>query len=457
MRFIVELWIAKFLARLAELIDSSRGTSFAGRHILKLDKDFISKFKGISKDKVIIVTGTNGKSSTTNLLSHIFQSCGEQVISNLAGANLRSGIATCLIKNSRLNGRVKRGYLILEVDERTLKYILNWIPTGHLIITNIQTDQVARNGCPEYIYNMLADHIPEDITLYLNNDEPNSKSFSALAQKTVFYGVERMSCSYEPQGDLSVTAPCPRCHQKIAFSYYNLSNLGKFHCSACGYGSEEQADLTVSSVNFKSMTASFDGQSFHMPYRNPFMVYNYAAAIAAAKAAGLDARCIAASFDSFVNIEGRIDEAECGGKTIRYVRTKQENPDTLQSALDYIAADKSKKVVLIGLGAVTDVVPYYTNTFYSFDCNFDGLVNANVERFICFDDPTCYDVTNRLVYAGCPRNKIETLQTSDMHTVLEALDQCESSNCYLIAKLENFHTMKALTEHVYRERVLKWS
>ena len=445
MRFLLELYIAKFLAFIVDKLDKKRGTSFAGRQILKLDKDFVSKFKGIDGDKVILVTGTNGKSSTTNLLHHVFKSCGEKVISNLAGANLRSGIATCFIKNSNLKGEINEGYIILEVDERTLKYILDWIPAKHLVVTNIMTDQVARNGYPEFIYNMLADHINDGLTLYLNNDEPRSKAFEDLGGRVVYYGCDKMSSAFTRDGDMDITLPCPKCHSKIVFDYHNVSNMGRFHCTRCDHSSGD-AQYTVTDIDFHHRSATILEHRFSMPYTAPFMIYNYAAAVAVADSLGLDKGKIIDSFDSFKNIEGRIESISYNGKNIWYMRTKQENPETCQSALDAIAKDKGRKIVVIGLCTIDDWVPYYSNTFYSYDCNFKPLMTDEVEKFICFDKTVCYDVANRLIYDGCPREKITVIPNSDPGEILAAIGGCESDSAYLITLLKIFHDIKAEAE-----------
>ena len=453
MLFVIELFFAKIIAKLVDLIDSKRGTSFIGRNILKIDKNFVSKFKGIDRDKVVLITGTNGKSSTTNLLHHIFKDAGEKVIANLAGANLRSGIATCFVKNSYFSGKIKDGYIILEVDERTLKYILDWVPAGHLVITNIQTDQVARNGYPEYIYNMLSDHIPRDITLYLNSDEPRSKSFEDLVDNVVYFGCERMPSAFTREDDFDVTMPCPKCHSRIEFEYMNVSNLGKFHCTGCDFCSEKTPEYEVVSIDFRGMSAGISGELFHMPYKAPFMVYNYAAGVAVAKSSmGLDIDRIISAFDNFKNIEGRIEAVDFAGKTLRYMRTKQENPDTLQSALDAIAADRGKKVVAMGLCTIDDWVPFYSNTFYSYDCDFSALMEADVEKFICFDPVTCHDIANRLVFAGCPPEKIEIIPTVEPEKLLERIAKAESENVYLITLLKIFHEIKTAAELENRER-----
>ena len=123
MRFYIALWFAKIVNGLINLIDKSRGSNFAGEHAMKIDPQMVAHFKGIDPDRVLFITGTNGKSTTNNLVNHIFRENGKKVISNLEGANLIYGVCTALIKASSLTGRVKADYFIFETDERFVPVI----------------------------------------------------------------------------------------------------------------------------------------------------------------------------------------------------------------------------------------------------------------------------------------------------------------------------------------------
>ena len=147
------------------------------------------------------------------------------------------------------------------------------------------------------------------------------------------------------------------------------------------------------------------------------------------------------SFKTFKNIGGRLETIKYKNKEIKYIRIKQENPETLQSAFDYIANDKNPKIFMLGLEQLEDFKPYYTNTFYSFDCNVDNLINSNIERCICFSEAVAYDSANRLIYAGFDKNKISILPTDSNKELFKELDKYNCNNIYLITWLHKYEEL----------------
>ncbi|MEE0514928.1 MAG: Mur ligase family protein, partial [Emergencia sp.] len=111
MRFYIALWFAKLINVIINIVDKSRGSNFSGEKAMKIDPKMVAHFKGIDCSKVLFITGTNGKSTTTNLVTHIFRSNGKKVIANLEGANLIYGIATALSKVSTLTGKIDADYI----------------------------------------------------------------------------------------------------------------------------------------------------------------------------------------------------------------------------------------------------------------------------------------------------------------------------------------------------------
>ncbi|MBR5733058.1 MAG: DUF1727 domain-containing protein, partial [Lachnospiraceae bacterium] len=422
------------------------------------------------------------------------------------------GIATSLIKASTLSGKVNTDFFIFETDERYLPIIRAQLPAENVMITNLEKDQVQRNGDPDFIYRKLLQafgayssdgqqsragapqecsdghqsrtgSLAEDSssavklqgggtsdnasftavaadgaaiaaatditdykpvrTMYLNNEEPRSRSLGRLSDRVVTYGVKKHSEAFIKDASY-VTMPCPFCRHKISFGYFNTDGMGRFVCTGCGYHSEVKADYEIDSVDFDQKTFTMCGVDFTMPYDMPYMLYNYAAAVAIAEDfGGIAPEDAARAFSSFKNVGGRYEVLNYKGKTIKYMRIKQENPETLQSTLNVIASDKSRKMVILGLYPVADYVPYYTNTFYAFDCDFSLMVNSDVEKYFCFSDPVCYDTANRLLYEGVDPEKISIDPKDDPETILKQIDSCETDDIYIITWMHIFQNLQA--------------
>ncbi len=440
-RFIVALYVGKILVFLTKLVSKERGTNIPGAFANKIKKDFIKGFKNINYDKTIFITGTNGKSTTNNIVVHTLKTAGKSVTTNIEGANLIGGIATALIKNSSLSGKIKTEFLCFEVDERSLARIHEYLPGKNLCITNLQKDQVQRNGEPDYIYQKLSKTINNEMTLFLNNEEPRVKSYEDISGKVIYYGVDKNDTSFTKNEFYDVTLPCPKCNDKIEFEYYNVDNVGKFSCTSCGFKSEEYPDVLIKNINFSTNEFECDEHKYKVPYNQPFFMYNYALCIAICKKFEIPIDKQEEAFSTFKNISGRLETIQYGTKEIKYIRMKQENPETLQSAIDYISRDNKPKIFMLGLEQLEDFKPYYTNTFYAFDCNVDSLIKSNIERYICFSEAVAYDSANRLIYAGVDKNKISILPTDSDSEILKELDKYDCDNVYLITWLHKYEEL----------------
>ena len=209
MKFLIILWISKFIAFVVNIIDKKRGSNYSGKIAVKLMPNFVSCFKNINYDKVVFISGTNGKSTTTNLVYHTLRSAGVRVASNTEGANMMGGVATTLIKNSTLTGRFNKEYLVLEIDERSFPLIRKQLPGRRMGLTNLQKDQVQRNGDPDFILRKFRSAVGTDMKLYLNNEEPRSHSLEDMAGSVSYFSVSKNSRTYEQDDFYAVTLPCP--------------------------------------------------------------------------------------------------------------------------------------------------------------------------------------------------------------------------------------------------------
>lgn len=444
MKFLFSLWLGKFINFLINIKDSSRGSNLAGQEAIKFDPHMIKHFKGIDPKKVLFITGTNGKSTSNNLINHLLTSEGLKVCSNLEGANLYPGIATALIKHSNFWGKLDYDFYIFETDERYISRIREDLPAANILITNLQKDQVQRNGDPNFIYRKIKNVVEPGVEkLFINNNDPRSSALKEYGSKVITYGVAKNSKSFEKNRPDNVTLPCPKCHHRIVFDYYNSDGLGVFHCTNCNHSSLNHADYEACNIDFENKKFEVAGQTINMPYEMPHMLYNYSAALAVAKEfAGLDISRLSKHFDSFHNIGGRNEVLHYKGKTITYMRFKQENPETLQTVLNYAAQDPAPKVVCLGLYPLKDYVPYYTNSFYLYDCDASNLLNSNIEKFYCFSDVVCYDTANWLIYEGVNPDKIIVEDTNDVEKILNTISSFNTDNIFLATWLHDFEAMQ---------------
>ena len=439
LKFLFGLWIGKIIVVLTKLFAKERGTNVPGVWAMKFSKDFLAQFKNVNLDKVIFITGTNGKSTTNNMVVHCMKSAGKKVCTNLEGANLITGVATAMIKSSSVLGRMKAEYLIFETDERYLQHIYKQLPAKNICVTTIQKDQVQRNGEPDYIYKKIQKVITKDTRLFLNNHEPRSKSLEEFGKEAIYYGMDETELSYRKDGLYDVTMPCPKCEGRIHFDYYNVENVGKFHCESCGFQSEEKIMYEAKMLDYDKQTFKCGDTTYKVQYTQPYFIYNYILCVALCKQFGIEDKAIQKAFTTFKNIGGRFELIKYKDKEIKYVRIKQENPETLQTALNYISVDKSEKVFVMGLAELEDFHPYYTNTFYTFDCDFKGMEDSNISHYICFSKAVAYDSANRLIYEGIPEDKITILPTGDAETILKEIEKHKTNNIYLITWLHSYY------------------
>ncbi len=434
MRFLLTLWVAKFVAFVVSLIDEKRGSNYSGKIAVKLMPNFVTKFKKIDYSKVYFISGTNGKSTTTNLIYHTLISAGRTVACNTEGANMMTGVATTLIKNSTMGGVLNKEYLVLEIDERSLPGIRKVLPGKNLGLTNLQKDQVQRNGDPDFILRKIRSAISSDMVLYLNNEEPRSRSLEDCAGKTILFGIARNSKSYNSEDFYNVTLPCPKCGHPINYQYYNLANIGAFSCTRCEYSSKQNSDVAINEVDFEGRSFSTGQTRWRVPYNNPFYLYNFAMCIAICRTIGLTDREIQTGFLSFTNPASHEDIIHYNGKEIHYLRGKQENPEALQSQLDIIASDHREKAVYVGMYRVSDFDPHYSGSFYLFDCDFESVVKSNVSRYVAFSESLAGDIASRMILAGAKEEQVTVIDSDDVATVFKTLDGINSPVVYILTQ-----------------------
>jgi UDP-N-acetylmuramyl tripeptide synthase len=431
--------IGKFTLFLLRLLGRN-AVHVPGAVAFKISKDVIH-FIDVPRD-VIMITGTNGKSTTTFLTKHIFETAGRRVAYNTESNN-RLGIISGLLKSTTWRNRTTADILVLEVAEEAMHLIPEIIKPTLVLVTNVQQDTVQLNASADFIYERIQTHLGKDTKLILNNEDPMSLSLARLTDTYYTCSVAKNAAGSPKDAQYGYTMPCPLCSEKIDFESYNISNIGKFRCTNCDLTSRDHNDFTVTAVDYEKGELMINGETLPFHYRAPHFVYDYVFGYALAKLFGIETETIAKAFDTFENIGGRTATLHIAGVPVQYLRFKQDTPDTLQGAIDVITADRTpNKLIVFSLNLDDNVIaPVFTNTFYTYHCNFERLATAAAAKYICAGDVVAYDTAIRLSYAGIPGADIHVLATDDVNELAALIRRYTAEKIYIVTWLHHFHNL----------------
>ncbi len=400
-----------------------RGGSLPGELALRVDPQIFDQltFDG----PVILVTGTNGKTSTANMIADAFQHAGKKVVTNRKGDNLREGIAAALLKNASTSGHVKADAVVLEVDELNIRHILPHLPVAALVVNNFFRDQLDRAREMEQLIESIESVLPGFAgKLILNGNDPNVIRLKDKAPnaQAIYFGLAENAASVKTTGEASEGKFCPRCGSRLEYDYYQYSHIGKFHCTHCDYQTPA-LDIELTDIDLENGSFSEAGHAYKNPYEGMYSLYNAAALLAAAKTFGLPESAVEETFAHAPQPAGRNEHFQCGDKSVRLNLVK--NPTGANEVMKVIEKDPTEKSVVIVLN---DNEQDGTDVSWIYDTHFERLMNEKTASFWC-TGTRGYDMALRLKYEGWS-GPLQVVRDTEA-ALAEALK--EGSNVYVIA------------------------
>lgn len=405
LRFYFALFFAKGTALVLKLI-RRKGTSMPGSWAIILCPDFLGR---MPRPKTIVgITGTNGKTTVSNMVEDVLTDCGYDYICNRSGTNVNSGVASTLIANSTFFGKPRKDLAIFELDERSAPKILPYLKPDLLLCTNIFRDSYKRNAHMEFILGILERYIPESTRLVLNADDLLCAGLKEQNRR-VFFGIDRMEddkeCCDNIVQDITV---CPRCGTKLQWDFVRYHHIGHAHCPGCGYHSPD-ADYRATSLCPEEgrMTVEHKGEalSFPLPSSNTINSYNALSAIALLSEFGLAPGRIAASMEKLSISETRYLEEEVGGRKVILHLAKGQNPIACSRVFDNIRAYPGTKSVILFLDDYFDAAHSVENISWYYDTDFEFLNDESVVQLVA-SGVRHWDEYVRLLLAGVPKEKL---------------------------------------------------
>lgn len=390
MRFVFAIIVGKILRFVGGFVN--RSTNLPGHVALKICPDFLKRIKVTGK--VIAVTGSNGKTTTSNLIAHILRENGYKVVNNKEGSNMISGCTTTLVASCNFKGVVKTDFVVLEVDERHSRLVFKDLKLDYFLINNLLRDQVVRNGNPDIVMCKIEKAIQPDTTLILNANDPITGRI-APSNKRVYFGMDRTPRSTDECENITHDCKvCPICFNEMNYNYYHYNHLGDFECKNCGY-KRPTPDYFAQNVNFETGEFTINGINAKVTYTTPFHFFNSTAATALTVTCGVPFEKAIASVGNFEVSRERYDEFDVDGRKAILMLTKQ-NSVSLDQSISFVLTKPEEKTIVF---YVNNVI-YLENKDISwlYDVAFERLVGKT--KYIVCAGSRAYDVAVRLKLAG---------------------------------------------------------
>jgi UDP-N-acetylmuramyl tripeptide synthase len=372
--------IGKFIHFVSYLFNIGSGGTWPGEIVLQLKPDIFSFFVSQLNKGLIIVAGTNGKTTTAKMIRQII---GKRVILNQSGANLLNGLVSAFIEKASLTGKIDADFAVLEVDENTLPQVLSTaciknIKNKKLIVVllNLFRDQLDRYGEVDIIANKwkkVLERLPSDSTVILNADDPQIAYLGKdLKSKVVYFGIDRPERFLPKIEHATDSTYCHICGGKLTYKGIYFSHLGIWFCENCG-NSRPKPDVE----NYSSALVGLYNE------------YNTLAAVSVGRELGIKEKMIKTSLASFTPAFGRQEEFEIGNKKIKMFLSK--NPAGFNASLRTVLDLKPKSLLLV----LNDRIPDGRDVSWIWDTDFEMIPKA-VSTIVSGD--RVYDMGLRIKY-----------------------------------------------------------
>ncbi|MFV0519377.1 MAG: MurT ligase domain-containing protein [Lachnospirales bacterium] len=367
-----------------------RGSSFPGLVAKKLSKNLLTFVS--NKYKVVFVTGTNGKTTTTSLIVSVIRENGLSCITNESGANMYNGILTTFVKNYSINK--KSDYAIIEIDEANLKLVTPFITPYAVVITNIFRDQLDRYG---EVYNTLQLILKgidnEETILILNGDEPLLNSID-LKNKKVFFGFDAL---VKKEVDTNTEGCfCIKCNNQYSYNSVTYNHLGDYFCEKCGF-SRPSLTYKVEEILEQDLTYSIvkiDGITSKLNVGGLYNIYNVLCAYAVTAELGFEKEKVFKTLENQKSAFGRQEIINVKDKKLVMLLVK--NPVGFNEALNSVSLNNNNGTFAFLLN---DNYADGRDVSWIWDVNFENI-DFNKYKSIYFSGTRRYDMAIRIQVAG---------------------------------------------------------
>ncbi|MBR8829524.1 MAG: Mur ligase family protein [Gomphosphaeria aponina SAG 52.96 = DSM 107014] len=326
---------------------------------------------------VILIVGTNGKTTTSLLLKTIIENQGFTVTHNSTGANLINGLITALLADTNFFGQLKKDYAILEVDENILPLVLEQIQPQYILGLNLFRDQLDRYGEVDSIsqrWKKAISTLPQETLIILNADDPTLCYLGQqLSQKVLFFGLNEPELYLEQIPHAVDSIYCPSCGELLEYQGFYLSHLGDYNCLNCEF---KKSKLAINSRDWQQILIGV------------YNKYNTIAAGLVAQVIGIKKEKISGTIKEFRAAFGRAEELTVKGKKVRILLAK--NPVGMNETIRAVNDVKGNITLIV----LNDRIPDGTDVSWIWDVDMEKITGT-----VIVSGDRLYDLALRLQYS----------------------------------------------------------
>jgi len=451
------------LARAVGVLSRLRGggTSVPGKVLMRLDPDAIGALGARLSRGSVLVSATNGKTTTAAMAASILQHAGVPLVHNRAGANMAGGVATTLLSATRRHGRMAGDLGLFEVDELWLDEVAAQLRPRFVLLGNLFRDQLDRFGELEAIaesweHALAASQSDVSAGLILNADDPLIADLGRELPGVLYFGVDDDSLALADMAHAADAKHCRRCGAPYVFEAVYLGHLGHYHCPSCGQRRPEPAvvasGVTLEGVRGARFTLRTPAGEAEVALRLPglYNIYNAVAAAALATALGIGLETIVAGLQSTRAAFGRAETVTLGLDGARngshqQARSRElrilliKNPAGANEVLRTLAIEPGEHDLL---GVLNDNIADGRDISWIWDADFE-LLAGRVRRATC-SGSRAPELALRLKYAGIDPARITVQPELSLALREAAADEPEEQTT--LYALPTYTAMLALRE-----------
>ncbi|MFR1448915.1 MAG: MurT ligase domain-containing protein [Beduini sp.] len=399
-----------------------KGTSLPGKIAKKICPDIMAY---VSKNtRIILITGTNGKTTSTSMIYNMVKAANIPCFSNVSGANMEWGIITSFIDHYHYFSS-RQQIAVIEIDEANVPLICRFVKPEVICITNLFRDQLDRYGevytTLEKIMKGVRYH--QDTTLILNGDEPLLGGLEVLNPK-IFYGFNTTNNQEENVETNTDAKHCIFCHHPYEYSFVTYNHLGKYHCPHCGYERPQLNDSVNEIIEMLpyGSTVKINDEQYQISQSGLYNIYNALTAYSIASYLKLPKTVISNVLATQESRFGRQEMIDIEGHQVTIFLVK--NPAGFNQTIDTIALDKEPFSCLFMLN---DNYADGTDVSWIYDVHLEKLAALSIEE---------YYISGKRAYDMAVRLKVATNHTDQLHvfddydTLTKAIIKSPSTRIY---------------------------